>query len=388
MTVTIEHTSAHISVAPPRPPQPARRHIYDAVKRYGKGDSEVFALAGVTTKFGTGRFTAIIGPSGSGKSTLLHNIAGLDSLTSGTVMIGDTDITRLDDRKLTQLRRDPDRFVQAFNLVPTLTAAEYALPARLAGRKPDKEWFDHVVETVGLQHRLGHRPVGTLRWPAATCRRGAGAGIAADIIFADEPTGNLDQRARCRDPVVHAQCRARVRPDDRDGHPRSDRRLVHGRAVYLADGRIVERASTTHTNSSSTAFVTSEADSDVHAHYQRASPGPQAATALDRLTVLLVWPSWPAPWCSPTAGAAGLGPGGCRPGSGTPMSSFRPRSISAMAARPAPRCHACSRRHSPAGRRPGGVADQRVRTTGRARQRHRRRPDQEPRVRTNWVTTT
>src|SRR4051794_2343890 len=132
----------------------------DAFKVYGKGEAEVRALDGVNVDFGTSRFTAIMGPSGSGKSTLMHTLAGLDSLTSGSVWIGDVDLSRLNDKKLTQLRRDSIGFIfQAFNLIPTLTAAEnMVLPMKLAGRKPNREWFDNVVATVGLGNRLGHRP--------------------------------------------------------------------------------------------------------------------------------------------------------------------------------------------------------------------------------------
>ena len=138
----------------------AAARVFDAIKVYGRGESEVRALDGVSVEFATGRFTAIMGPSGSGKSTLMHSVAGLDNLTSGTVLIGDTDISKLNDKQLTKLRRDRIGFIfQAFNLVPTLTAAEnIALPSRLAGRAPDAAWFDHVVETVGLTNRLKHRP--------------------------------------------------------------------------------------------------------------------------------------------------------------------------------------------------------------------------------------
>ena len=132
----------------------------DASKVYGKGEAEVRALDGINVEFATGRFTAIMGPSGSGKSTLMHALAGLDTLTSGSVWVGDVDLSSLNDKKLTQLRRDRVGFIfQAFNLIPTLTAAEnITLPMKLAGRKPDREWFDNVVDTVGLRHRLGHRP--------------------------------------------------------------------------------------------------------------------------------------------------------------------------------------------------------------------------------------
>ena len=130
---------------------PKAATVRNAVKVYGRGDNEVRALDGVSVEFAAGRFTAIMGPSGSGKSTLMHSVAGLDQLTSGTVLIGDTDISTLNDRKLTQLRRDRIGFIfQAFNLVPTLTAAEnIALPSKLAGRTIDPEWFAHVIDTVG-----------------------------------------------------------------------------------------------------------------------------------------------------------------------------------------------------------------------------------------------
>ena len=154
-------------------PAPVHRHrlpriravaarAVDAIKVYGKGEAEVRALDGVTVDFATGRFTAIMGPSGSGKSTLMHALAGLDTLTSGSVCIGDVDLGTLNDKKLTQLRRDRIGFIfQAFNLIPTLTAAEnISLPMKLAGRKPDQAWFDNVVDTVGLQSpalRTGRR---------------------------------------------------------------------------------------------------------------------------------------------------------------------------------------------------------------------------------------
>jgi putative ABC transport system ATP-binding protein len=150
----------------------------------------------VTVDFVAARFTAIMGPSGSGKSTLMHALAGLDTLTSGSVWIGDAELGRLSERKLTKLRRDRIGFVfQAFNLIPTLTAAEnIVLPMRLAGRKPDARWVRYVVETVGLQNRLTHRPSelsGGQQQRVAVARALASR---PHIIFADEPTGNLDSR--------------------------------------------------------------------------------------------------------------------------------------------------------------------------------------------------
>jgi putative ABC transport system ATP-binding protein len=221
--------------------EPAAR-VYDAVKVYGKGENEVRALDGISVEFAAGRFTAIMGPSGSGKSTLMHSVAGLDYLTSGTVFIGDTDISKLDDRKLTQLRRDRIGFIfQAFNLVPTLTVAEnIALPTRLAGRKPDAAWFNEVVATVGLQNRLKHRPPelsGGQQQRVAVARALASR---PQIVFADEPTGNLDSRTGAE---ILSFMRAAVRE-----FGQTIVMVTHDpvaasyadRAVFLADGRIVD----------------------------------------------------------------------------------------------------------------------------------------------------
>ena len=169
----------------------------DATKVYGRGDTEVRALDGVTVEFQRGRFTVIMGPSGSGKSTLMHCVAGLDTLTSGRVLIGDADLTTLDDKRLTMLRRDRIGFVfQAFNLVPTLTALEnITLPMSLAGRDPDRAWLDTVIDTVGLRDRLAHRPSelsGGQQQRVAVARALASR---PEIVFADEPTGNLDSRS-------------------------------------------------------------------------------------------------------------------------------------------------------------------------------------------------
>lgn len=166
-------------------------------KTYGTGDASVTALDAVTVDLFAGEFTAVMGPSGSGKSTLMHCCAALDSATSGQVYVGETELTRLKDKELTRLRRDEIGFVfQSFNLVPTLTAEEnITLPLAIAGRRPEPDWYRTVIETVGLRDRLGHRPnqlSGGQQQRVAVARALAGR---PSIVFADEPTGNLDSRS-------------------------------------------------------------------------------------------------------------------------------------------------------------------------------------------------
>jgi putative ABC transport system ATP-binding protein len=175
----------------------AAARAVDATKIYGSGDTAVRALDGVSIEFDTGHFSAIMGPSGSGKSTLMHCLAGLDTLTSGHVFVGDVDLTTLREKELTLLRREQVGFVfQSFNLVPTLTAIEnITLPKALAGERIDKAWLDTVVETVGLKDRLNHKPSelsGGQQQRVAVARTLASR---PTIIFADEPTGNLDSRS-------------------------------------------------------------------------------------------------------------------------------------------------------------------------------------------------
>ena len=231
-----------ISTAPtPR----AAAGAVDAVKIYGIGDSQVRALDGITVSFQAEKYTAIMGPSGSGKSTLMHCLAGLDALTSGAVYIGETYLAKLNDKELTELRRSKVGFVfQAYNLIPTLTAKEnILLPLMLGGESGDQGWIDEVVTTVGLQDRLKHRPSelsGGQQQRVAVARALAGK---PDIIFADEPTGNLDSQSGAE--ILDFMRRA-VRE-----YGQTIVMVTHDpvaasyadRVIFLGDGRIVDEMS-------------------------------------------------------------------------------------------------------------------------------------------------
>ncbi|MFE5219468.1 MULTISPECIES: ABC transporter ATP-binding protein [unclassified Streptomyces] len=166
-------------------------------KAYGSGETAVVALDSVDVDIARGRFTAVMGPSGSGKSTLMHCLAGLDNVSGGQVWLGDTEITGLKERELTRLRRDRIGFMfQSFNLIPTLTAAEnITLPMDIAGRRPDQQWLDQVIDALGLRGRLTHRPAQLSggQQQRVACARALAS--RPELIFADEPTGNLDSRA-------------------------------------------------------------------------------------------------------------------------------------------------------------------------------------------------
>ena len=215
----------------------------DLVKVYGEGEAAVRALDGVTVAFPRGRLTAIMGPSGSGKSTLMHCMAALDRPTSGQVIIDGVSLNGMRDRPLTQLRRDRLGFVfQAYNLVPTLSAREnITLPVDIAGEKLDREWFDTVVDTLGLRDRLSHRPnqLSGGQQQRVACARALISRPA--IVFADEPTGNLDSRASAE---ILGFLRRSV-----DDFGQSIVMVTHvpnaagyaDRVLFLADGRIVGR---------------------------------------------------------------------------------------------------------------------------------------------------
>ncbi len=235
---------------PPVPGAVAARAV-NASKTYGEGDTIVRALDDVTVDLAAGQFTAIMGPSGSGKSTLMHCLAGLDELTSGSVWIEGTNLTELREKDLTKLRRDRIGFIfQAFNLIPTLSAEEnIVLPLSLAGGQPDKAWFDQVVSTVGLGNRLNHRPSelsGGQQQRVAVARALASKPA---IIFADEPTGNLDSRTGAeilqfmRSAVTDYHQTIVMVTHDPNAASYADRVLI------LADGKIVQEIQNPTTDS-------------------------------------------------------------------------------------------------------------------------------------------
>jgi putative ABC transport system ATP-binding protein len=211
-------------------------------KAYGSGETTVLALDSVDVDIARGRFTAVMGPSGSGKSTLMHCLAGLDTVSAGQVWLGDTEITGLKERELTRLRRDRIGFMfQSFNLIPTLNAAEnITLPMDIAGQKPDQKWLDQVIDTLGLRDRLNHRPsqLSGGQQQRVACARALAS--RPELIFADEPTGNLDSRAGLevlaflRQAVDDLGQSVVMVTHDPGAAAHSD--LV----LFLADGRIVD----------------------------------------------------------------------------------------------------------------------------------------------------
>jgi putative ABC transport system ATP-binding protein len=213
-----------------------------ATKIYGSGETAVRALDGVDVEFERARYTAIMGPSGSGKSTLLHCMAGLDTLTDGHVYIGDVDLSALNDKQITRIRRDRLGFIfQSYNLIPTLDAYEnITLPTALAGTKPDSEWLNRVIDTVGLRDRLHHRPSelsGGQQQRVAVARALANR---PDLIFADEPTGNLDSRASTE---ILAFMQRAVRDFEQTIVMVTHDPLAasySNRVIFLVDGRIVD----------------------------------------------------------------------------------------------------------------------------------------------------
>jgi putative ABC transport system ATP-binding protein len=232
--------------APTRPgtgrEAPFAARANDVWKVYGSGEAEVVALRGVSVELERGAFTAIMGPSGSGKSTLMHCLAGLDAVTRGEVHIGDTLVTGLKDKALTRLRREQVGFIfQQFNLLPTLSAEEnILLPLSIAGRKPDAAWFDTVIDTVGLRDRLKHRPsqLSGGQQQRVACARALVS--RPEVIFADEPTGNLDSRSGAevlgflRDSVRRFGQTIVMVTHDPNAASFADR------VIFLADGAVVD----------------------------------------------------------------------------------------------------------------------------------------------------
>ncbi len=227
---------------PVTPSSQAAARALDLTKVYGQGDAAVRALDAVTVEFAPAQFSAIMGPSGSGKSTLMHCMAGLDSITSGQVFIGDVELGTLNDKELTRLRRDRVGFIfQSYNLVPTLTAAEnITLPMDIAGRKPDQPWVDRLIDTVGLRTRLAHRPSELSGGQQQRVAAARALASRPSIVFADEPTGNLDSKSGAE---VLELLRSSVREFGQTVVMVTHDPVAAGyaeRVVFLADGRIVD----------------------------------------------------------------------------------------------------------------------------------------------------
>jgi putative ABC transport system ATP-binding protein len=223
------------------PGVPAARAV-NATKVYGHGDAAVRALDGISVEFAPGQFSAIMGPSGSGKSTLMHCMAGLDTITSGQVYVGAVELNSLNDKELTRLRRDQVGFIfQSYNLVPTLTAAEnITLPMDIAGRKPDQGWVDRLIDTVGLRTRLSHRPTELSGGQQQRVAAARALASRPSIVFADEPTGNLDSRSSAE---ILDFLRTSVRDFDQTVVMVTHDPVAASyaeRVVFLADGRIVD----------------------------------------------------------------------------------------------------------------------------------------------------
>ena len=226
-------------------PTEVAAHAESLTKVYGAGETRVVALDDIDVRIGKGQFTAIMGPSGSGKSTLMHCLAGLDSISEGRIFIGEVELNKLGDRALTKLRRDSIGFIfQSFNLVPTLTALEnITLPMDIAGRKPDQDWLDTIIETVELSDRLGHKPTELSggQQQRVACARALAS--RPEVMFADEPTGNLDSHSGAE---VLSFLRRSV-----DEFGQTIVMVTHDpaaasyadRVLFLADGKIVDEMS-------------------------------------------------------------------------------------------------------------------------------------------------
>jgi putative ABC transport system ATP-binding protein len=230
------------SLAQPTPQGTPAARAVDVSKVYGQGDAAVRALDGVSVDFAPAQFSAIMGPSGSGKSTLMHCMAGLDTITSGQVYVGAVQLNSLNDKELTRLRRDQIGFIfQSYNLVPTLTAAEnITLPMDIAGRDPDLDWVNRLIDTVGLRPRLSHRPTELSGGQQQRVAAARALASRPSIVFADEPTGNLDSRSSAE---ILGFLRTSVQQFDQTVVMVTHDPVAASyaeRVVFLADGRIVD----------------------------------------------------------------------------------------------------------------------------------------------------